>query len=149
MSLKEQISSDMKEAMKAKEAGKLKLGVIRMVRSAIRQTEIDNKVELDDQGVLTVSTKELKQRRDSLAEFEKGSRADLVEKTQQEIAVLMAYLPEQLSEEEVRKLVNEAVQESGAAGPKDMGKVMKILMPKVKGKADGKMVNELVKQALG
>ena len=148
MTLKEQLMADMKDAMKAKEDGKLRLGVIRMVRSAIRQKEIDGHLDLDDNGVSDVIAKELKQRKDSLAEFEKGGRADLIEKTQAEIQVLLSYLPEQLSEEEIQKLVAAAIEESGAKTPKDMGKVMAILMPKVKGKADGKLVNETVKKAL-
>ena len=148
MTLKEQLMADMKDAMKAKDDGKLRLGVIRMVRSAIRQKEIDGHLDLDDNGVSDVIAKELKQRKDSLAEFEKGGRADLIEKTQAEIQVLLSYLPEQLSEEEIQKLVAAAIEESGAKTPKDMGKVMAILMPKVKGKADGKLVNETVKKAL-
>ncbi len=149
MALKDQITNDMKAAMKEKEAGKLKLGVIRMVRSAIRQKEIDEKIELDDQGVEAVISKELKQRKDSLAEFEKGGREDLVEKTKEEIKILLSYLPEQLSEDQLKNIIADAVKESGASSPKDMGKVMKLLMPKTKGKADGKLVSDLVKQALG
>ena len=149
MALKEQLAEDMKAAMKAKEDGKLRLGVIRMVRSAVRQAEIDGKKELDDDGVSAVIGKELKQRKDSLEEFKKGGREDLVSKTEEEIQVLLAYLPKQLTEDEIRELVKAAVEESGATGPKDMGKVMKILMPKTKGKADGKLVNTIVKELLG
>ena len=149
MALKEQLTEDMKTAMKAKEEGKLRLGVIRMVRSAVRQAEIDGKKELDDDGVAAVISKELKQRKDSLEEFKKGGRDDLVEKTEEEIKVLLAYLPEQLDEDEIRSLVKAAIEETGAASPKDMGKVMKALMPKTKGKADGKLVNNIVKEMLG
>lgn len=149
MALKEQLTEDMKTAMKAKEEGKLRLGVIRMVRSAVRQAEIDGKKELDDDGVASVISKELKQRKDSLEEFKKGGRDDLVEKTEEEIKVLLAYLPEQLDEGEIRSLVKAAIEETGAASPKDMGKVMKALMPKTKGKADGKLVNNIVKEMLG
>ena len=149
MALKEQLAEDMKAAMKAKEEGKLRLGVIRMVRSAVRQTEIDGKKELDDDGVAAVIGKELKQRKDSLEEFKKGGRDDLVAKTEEEIQVLLAYLPKQLTEDEIRDLVKAAMEETGAAGPKDMGKVMKALMPKTKGKADGKLVNTIVKELLG
>ena len=149
MALKEQLAEDMKAAMKAKEEGKLRLGVIRMVRSAVRQTEIDGKKELDDDGVAAVIGKELKQRKDSLEEFKKGGRNDLVAKTEEEIQVLLAYLPKQLTEDEIRDLVKAAMEETGAAGPKDMGKVMKALMPKTKGKADGKLVNTIVKELLG
>ena len=146
MSLKDSISEDMKAAMKAHE--KDRLAVIRMVRSAIRQTEIDGKKDLDDEGVIAVISKELKMRKDSLEEFRKGGRDDLVEKTQAEIDVLLPYLPEQLSEDEVKALVKEAVEQTGAASVKDMGKVMGVLMPKVKGRADGKMVNSIVKGML-
>ena len=146
MSLKEQLANDMKEAMKAKE--KERLAVIRMVRGAIKQQEIDNKVELDDEAVIAVISKEVKMRKDSIADFEKGGRADLVAQNEAEIAFLMPYLPQQLSEDEVRALVKEAVEKTGASSPKDMGKVMGALMPKVKGRADGKMVNTLVKEAL-
>ncbi|MBO6204983.1 MAG: GatB/YqeY domain-containing protein [Selenomonas sp.] len=146
MSLKEQLTADMKEAMKNKE--KERLAVIRMVRGAIRQQEIDGQKELGEEDVIAVISKEVKMRRDSIEEFQKGGREDLVEKTQAEIDVLMPYLPAQLSEDEVRELVKAAVEQTGAATPKDMGKVMGVLMPKVKGRADGKMVNTIVKSFL-
>ncbi|BAL83892.1 hypothetical protein SELR_21840 [Selenomonas ruminantium subsp. lactilytica TAM6421] len=146
MSLKEQLTADMKEAMKNKE--KDRLAVIRMVRGAIRQQEIDGQKELGEDDVIAVISKEVKMRRDSIEEFQKGGREDLVEKTQAEIDVLMPYLPAQLSEEEVKELVKAAVEQTGAATPKDMGKVMGVLMPKVKGRADGKMVNNIVKSFL-
>ena len=141
MSLKEQLTEDMKTAMKAKEEGKQRLAVIRMVRSAIRQQEIDGngKQALDDEGVIAIISKEVKMRKDSLEEFKKGDRQDLVAQTEAEIAVLMPYLPQQLSEEEIRTFVKEAVEKSGASSQKDMGKVMGLLMPKVKGRADGKL----------
>lgn len=146
MSLKEQLAADMKEAMKAHE--KERLAVIRMVRGAVKQQEIDGKTELDDNGVIAVISKEVKMRRDSMEEFKKGNRQDLVDKTQAEIDVLMPYLPAQLSEDEVRELVKAAVEQTGATTAKDMGKVMGVLMPKVKGRADGKMVNTIVKSFL-
>lgn len=146
MSLKEQLAADMKEAMKAHE--KERLAVIRMVRGAVKQQEIDGKTELDDNGVIAVISKEVKMRRDSMEEFKKGNRQDLVDKTQAEIDVLMPYLPAQLSEDEVRELVKAAVEQTGAQTAKDMGKVMGVLMPKVKGRADGKMVNTIVKSFL-
>ena len=146
MSLKEQLTADMKEAMKNKE--KERLAVIRMVRGAIRQQEIDGQKELGEEDVIAVISKEVKMRRDSIEEFQKGGREDLVEKTQAEIDVLLPYLPAQLSEDEVRDLVKAAVEQTGAATPKDMGKVMGVLMPKVKGRADGKMVNTIVKSFL-
>ena len=146
MSLKEQLTNDMKEAMKAHD--KDRLAVIRMVRGAVRQQEIDSRKELGDEDVLAVLSKEVKMRRDSIEEFRKGGREDLVEKTEAEIAVLMPYLPAQLSEEEIRGLVQAAVAQTGAASPKDMGKVMGVLMPKVKGRADGKTVNAIVRSML-
>ena len=148
MSLKDKLTADMKDAMKAREAGKLRLSVIRLVRGAIRQQEIDGQKELSDEDVLGVISKEVKQRRDSIEDFKKGGRDDLVAEAEAEIAVLMEYLPQQLSEDEVRSFVKEAIAASGAASPKDMGKVMKEFMPKVKGRADGKLVNGIVKELL-
>lgn len=148
MSLKEQLTEDMKQAMKDREAGKQRLSVIRMVRAAIKKVEIDTKTELAEDGVLDIIAKEVKMRRDSLEEFKKGGREDLVAQTEQEIAILTPYLPEQLSEEAIRALVTEAIAESGASGPKEMGKVMAVLMPKVKGRADGKLVNTIVRELL-
>lgn len=146
MSLKDQLANDMKEAMKAHE--KDRLAVIRMVRGAIKQKEIDGKTELDDAAVLDVISKEVKMRKDSIDEFTKGGRQDLVDKTQAEIEVLLPYLPEQLSEDAIRELVKAAVEKTGASTAKDMGKVMGVLMPQVKGKADGKLVNTIVKSFL-
>lgn len=146
MSLKEQLTNDMKEAMKNHE--KDRLAVIRMVRGAIRQQEIDGQKELGDEDIIAVLSKEVKMRKDSMEEFKKGGREDLVEKTQAEIDVLMPYLPAQLSEEEVRELVKAAVEQTGAVTAKDMGKVMGVLMPKVKGRADGKRVNTIVRSFL-
>jgi Uncharacterized conserved protein len=148
MSIKDKLVEDMKQAMRAKEAGKLRLSVIRMVRASIKNVEIDSKKELGDEGVLDVLAKEVKMRRDSLEEFKKGNRPDLVAALEQEIAILMGYLPAQLSDVEIRVLVTEAVAKTGAAGPKDMGKVMAALMPQVKGRADGKIVSTMVKDAL-
>jgi len=148
MSLKEKLTADMKEAMKAREEGRQRLGVIRMVRGAIRQQEIDGQKELDDDAVLAVISKEVKQRRDSIEEFKKGGREDLVAQNEADIAVLMAYLPQQMAEGEIRKLVQDAITATGASSPKEMGKVMKELMPKVKGRADGKLVNQIVRELL-
>lgn len=148
MALKDKLTEDMKQAMKDKEAGKLRLSVIRMVRASIKNVEIDRKKELIDDEVLDILTKEVKMRRDAMEEFQKGNRPDLVESLEQEIVILMKYLPEQLSEAEVRVLVAQAVEQTQAASPKDMGKVMAALMPKVKGRADGKLVNNVVKEVL-
>ena len=147
MSLKDQLLQDMKEAMKAKEAGKTQLSVIRMVRSSIRNTEIDGKYVLDDAGVGVVIAKEMKQRKESLAEFEKAGRSDLIEQTQAEIAVLEKYMPKQLTPEEVAQIVRNAISGQDVASLK-MGDVMKLVMPQVKGKADGKLVSQTVKEIL-
>ena len=148
MSLKDKLTEDMKLAMKAKEAGKLRLSVIRMVRANIKYAEIELKKDLNDEQVLDVLSKEVKMRRDSIEEFAKGNRSDLVENLHREIEVLMHYLPEQLSEAEIRSLVKDAVTKAGASTAKEMGKVMGILMPSVKGKADGKLVNTIVREML-
>ncbi len=146
MSLMEQLTADMKEAMKKGE--KERLSVIRLVRGAVRQAEIDGKKTLTDDEVIAVIGKEVKMRRDSIEEFARGGRTDLVKKTQAEIAVLMPYLPKQLSTDEVKKIVADVIAAVGASTAKDMGKVMGALMPRVKGRADGKLVNEIVRSLL-
>ena len=148
MSIKDLLTEDMKQAMKDKESGKLRLSVIRMARANIKNIDIDEKRELNDDEVLAVLVKEVKMRQDSLEEFAKAGRDELVEQAKQEIAILRKYLPEQLSDEELRALVEEAVAETGAAGPKDMGKVMAALMPKTRGRADGKRINTMVRELL-
>lgn len=146
MSLSERLNEDMKQAMKSQD--KFKLSVIRMVRAAIKNIEIDTKRTLDDNEVLDVLNREIKQRKDSLQEFEKAGRDDLAETVKAEIAILSDYMPQQLSEEEVKAIVQQTIQETGASSKADMGKVMGALMPKVKGRADGKLVNQLVQQLL-
>ncbi|PWK08402.1 GatB/YqeY domain-containing protein [Tumebacillus permanentifrigoris] len=146
MSLTERLTIDMKQAMKDKD--KVRLSVIRMVRTAMKNLEIDAKRELSDEDVITIMNRELKQRRDSLQAFISGGRQDLVEDANAEIQVLISYLPEQLSEDEVRAIVKDCIAETGATGKSDMGKVMSALMPKVKGRADGKLVNQVVSQEL-
>ncbi|OXM86112.1 GatB/YqeY domain-containing protein [Paenibacillus rigui] len=146
MSLSERLNEDMKLAMKSQD--KFKLSVIRMVRAAIKNIEIDQRKTLDDQEVLDVLNREVKQRKDSLQEFEKAGRDDLAETVKAEIVILMEYLPQQLSEEEVKAIVSQTIQEVGASSKADMGKVMSALMPKVKGRADGKIVNQAVQQLL-
>jgi uncharacterized protein YqeY len=146
MSLNERLNEDMKLAMKSH--SKFKLSVIRMVRAAIKNIEIDQRKPLDDQEVLDVLSREIKQRRDSLQEFEKAGREDLVETVKAEIEILIEYLPQQLTEEEVKSIVQQTIQEVGASSKADMGKVMSALMPKVKGRADGKIVNQAVQQLL-
>ncbi|WP_025028212.1 GatB/YqeY domain-containing protein [Caldalkalibacillus mannanilyticus] len=146
MSLLELLNSDMKQAMKDKE--KKKLSVIRMLKSSLQNEQINLGRELTEDEMLTVLTREMKQRRDSLQEFQKADRDDLADGVQEEINVLTKYMPQQLSEDEIRQLVAETIAQVGASSKADMGKVMGALMPKVKGKADGALVNKLVQQLL-
>lgn len=146
MSLKAQINDDMKAAMRARESERL--GTIRLLLAAIKQREVDERVELDDAGVLAVVEKMLKQRKDSISQFEQAGRNDLVEKEQAEVEVLKVYMPAALSEAEVAAEVQKAVAESGAAGPQDMGKVMGLLKARLAGRADMTAVSGLVKAAL-
>lgn len=148
MSIKDLLTEDMKQAMKDKESGKLRLSVIRMARANIKNIEIDEKRELNDDEVLAVLMKEVKMRQDSLEEFTKAGRDELAEQAKQEIAILRKYLPEQLGDDELRALVQEAIDETGAASQKDMGKVMAAVMPKTKGRADGKRINAMVRELL-
>ncbi|WP_042345817.1 GatB/YqeY domain-containing protein [Bacillus massiliigorillae] len=147
MSLLERLNTDMKQAMKNKE--KDKLSVIRMVKSSLQNEAIKlGNAELTEAEELTVLSRELKQRKDSLQEFSNAGRDDLVEKIQTEIKYVEAYMPQQFSEAEVSEIVKETIQSVGATSKADMGKVMGALMPKVKGKADGSLVNKLVQQHL-
>jgi uncharacterized protein len=147
VTLKERLNQDMKQSLKAHDAARL--SAIRMIISAVRNKEIDSRKDMDDEGVLSVLSTSAKQRRESIEQYEKAGRQDLVDKEKAELEVIMSYMPQQMGREEIEALVKEAIAESGAAGPNDMGKVMKVLMPKVKGRADGKLVNEVVKAALG
>ena len=147
MSLKEELWQDMKCAMKKNEAGKTELSVIRSVRSAVRNAEIDGKCELDDVGVGSVIAKEMKQRKESLEDFVKGGRADLAAQAKAEMAVLEKYMPRQLSKEEVEAVVRNVVAGMAAEHLK-MGDVMKAVMPQVQGKADGKVVSAAVREIL-
>ena len=149
MSLKERLVEDMKVAMKAKEEGKVRLSVIRMARAAIKNAEIEKQMEFNDAQVIEVLAKEVKQRRDAIVEFSKANRPDKVKALEEEISVLMEYLPQQLSEGEIRQLAQEIIAEVGAQGPKDLGKVMGKITPKTKGRADGKLVNQIVRELLG
>lgn len=147
MSLLDRLNDDMKQAMKNKE--KEKLTTIRMVKSALQNEGIKLQQQpLSEEAELTVLTRELKQRKDSLLEFEKAGREDLVDKIKGEITVLEVYLPQQLSEEELTAVIKQAIADTGAASKADMGKVMGAVIPKVKGKADGSLVNKLVSQLL-
>ena len=142
----EKLEKDMIEAMKAKDM--FRLTVIRMVKGALKQEQIDHKKEINDELLIDVVNKQIKMRKDSITEFEKGNRTDLVEKTQKEIDILLKYLPEQLSQEEVEKIINEIFEEVKPEGMKDMGKVMGLAQGKLKGKADMKEVSTIIRNKL-
>ena len=147
MGLKEQIPEDLKNALRNKKT--LELSVLRMLQAALKNKEIDNKKEaLTDEVVISVVGAEIKKRRDAVREFEKVNRPDAADQEKAEIEILMKYMPQQMSEEEIRDVVKSAVEETRAESMKDIGKVMKALMPTVKGKADGSIVNKIVKEML-
>lgn len=146
MSMKIQISDDMKLAMRAKDMARL--GTIRLLLAAIKQREVDERIELDDVAVVAVIEKMLKQRRDSISQYQAASRQDLVDVEQAEVLVLQAYMPQQLGEPEIAGVVAECIAAVGAAGPQDMGKVMAVLKPKLAGRADMGKVSALLKAQL-
>ncbi|WP_293761012.1 GatB/YqeY domain-containing protein [uncultured Aquitalea sp.] len=146
MSLKARITEDMKSAMKAKETERL--AAIRLLLAALKQKEVDERIELDDAGVVSVIDKMLKQRRDSITQYEAAQRQDLADKEKAEMVVLMAYMPQQLSEAEIDELVAKAVTDSGAASMQDMGKVMGLLRPQLAGRADMGVVSARIKAKL-
>jgi len=146
MSLKDQITDDMKTAMRARETERL--GTIRLLLSAIKQRDVDERVTLDDAAITAVIDKMIKQRKDSISQFQTAGRDDLVAKEQAELVVLAAYMPEQMSDEAINAEIQAAVAATGAAGPQDMGKVMGVLKPKLAGRADMTAVSGLVKAAL-
>ena len=146
MQLRERVTEDVKLAMKGRETGRL--GTLRLLTAAMKQREVDERITLDDAGVVAVIEKMLKQRKDSVAQYEKAGRQDLADAEKREMAILQAYLPQQLTEAEVAAIVAEAVAATGAAGPSDMGKVMAIVKPKLAGRADMGRVSALVKAKL-
>ncbi|WP_274363255.1 GatB/YqeY domain-containing protein [Paenibacillus thermotolerans] len=146
MNLSERLNEDMKQAMKS--GDKFALGVIRMIRSSIKNVEIDQRRTLNDDEVMDILNREIKQRRDALQEFEKAGRDDLAENAKAEVEVIQRYMPQPLTEQELQSIVAETIQEVGASSKADMGKVMSALMPKVKGRADGRLVNETVQRLL-
>ena len=147
MSLKAQISEDMKTAMRAKDSARL--GTIRLLQAAIKQREVDERIELDDGNVIAVIEKMLKQRRDSIAAYESANRTDLADVEKFEVSVLQTYLPQQLTEDEVKEILEKVVAETGAAGIKDMSKVMAAIKPLVAGRADMGKISGLIKTRLG
>ncbi|WP_457679149.1 GatB/YqeY domain-containing protein [Thermovibrio sp.] len=146
MGLKERLKEEMKAALKAKD--KEKLSVIRMLQALIKNAEIEKRGELTDDEIISLLMKYAKQRRESIELYEKGGRQDLVEKEKRELEIVESYLPKQMSEEEIRELAKEVIKEVGASSPKDIGKVMQAIMPKVKGRANGSTVNKLVRELL-
>lgn len=146
MALKEKLMNDLKTAMKDKDI--IRKNTVQMVRSSVLQFEKDNRTELDDEGVLDVIARELKKRRDVLPEYEKSGRDDLINDMKREIEILLSYLPEQLTEEELEEIVAAAITEVGATSMRDMGKIMGVIMPRIKGRADGKIINAIVKAKL-
>lgn len=144
--LKERISADLRQAQKS--GDKARMTVLRLVRAGVKNAEIDKRAPLDDAGVIEVLSREAKQHRESITEFAKGKRQDLVDRNEEELAILMEYLPQQMSREEIQSLARQVMEQVGARGPADKGKVMGQLMPQVKGKADGKEVNEVVNALL-
>lgn len=144
--LKERLMADLKEAMKEKEI--LRKNVVQMIRAAVLQVEKDKQVELDDNQILEIIAKEAKKRKDSLADYEKSGRQDLIDQVNEEINIISEYLPKQLSKEEIASIVKEVIEETGAITIKDMGKVMKGAKEKIGAAADGKTINEVVRELL-
>lgn len=144
--MKEELLQDLKEAMKNKDT--LRKDTITMLRAAILQVEKDSQKTLNDDEICAIVAKEVKKRKESVKEYEDAGREDIANSLKQEVEILSKYLPEQLTEDEIEKLVVEAISESGATSPKDMGRVMSILRPKTAGKADGKLVSDIVKEKL-
>ena len=144
--LKEKLMADLKDAMKEKQI--LRKNVVQMIRAAILQVEKDKQIELDDNQIIEIIAKESKKRKDSLADYEKSGRQDLIEQVKQEIEIISEYLPKQLSKEEIIVIVKEVIEETGATTIKDMGKVMKGAKEKIGAAADGKAINEVVKELL-
>ena len=147
MSLQARILADMKEAMRAKDQTRLE--AVRLLRAAIQRREVDEQIELDDDGVLAIVQKMIKQGRDAIEQFERGNRSDLVDSETQALKVLEVYLPKQLDESEIQQLLEQAMSETGAASQRDMGKVMGWLKPRIQGRADMGSVSSAVKQRLG
>jgi uncharacterized protein YqeY len=145
--LRQRINDDVKEAMRARQ--KERLGTLRLILAAIKQKEVDERVEIDDPAVLTVLDKMARQHRDSIEQFRSAGRDDLVAKEQSELEIVAGYLPQPLSDEQVRELITAAISETGAASVKDMGRVMAVLKPRLQGRTDMGQASALVKAALG
>lgn len=146
MSLKDRFMADLKQAMKEKNT--MLKNTITMTRAAVKQIEVDQRIEMEDSGIIEIIAKQIKQKKGAIEEFEKGGRADLADEAREEIKILSAYLPEPLTTEELKAIIQKVVEETGAASVKDMGKVVSAVMPQVVGRADGKMISDMVKSLL-
>ena len=146
MSIKDKLKDDLKTAMLEKDT--TRKNVVRLIKAGVLQVEKDKKITLDDEGVLDVIAKQLKQRRDSLPDYEKSGRDDLIAQLKREMELLMEYLPTQLTHDELVEIVRDAIEETGASQIKDMGKIMAVVMPKTKGRADGKEINAIARELL-
>ena len=146
MSIKDKLMADLKDAMKSH--NKLRKDVITLIRSAIKQREVDERIELTDEDILTIISKQLKEKKSSIEDFKKGNREDLVKQTEDEMEILLEYLPKQLSQEDLKEIVKNAIDKENISSMKDIGKLMKAVMPQVKGKADGSAVNKIARELL-
>jgi uncharacterized protein YqeY len=146
MSLKDKLMEELKSSMKNKDT--VRKNTVTMVRAAIKQREVDERIELGDEDILEIISKQLKEKRMAIEEFRRGNRQDLVDLTDAEMDILLEYLPKQLTEDEVEQIVKETIQEIGATSLKEIGTIMKTVMPKVKGRADGNMINQAVRKIL-
>lgn len=147
MTLKEKIMNDLKKSMK--ERDEVKIRTLRMIIASIKNWEINNLKDIDDNSIISVLLKEAKKRKEAIEEYRKANREDLVKAEEEELKIIESYLPERMSEEEIKELVLKTIEEIKATSLKDLGKVMKAIMPKIKGKADGKLVNDMVRKILG
>lgn len=146
MSIKDKLMADLKDAMKSH--NKLRKDVITLIRSAIKQREVDERIELTDEDILTIISKQLKEKKSSIEDFKKGNREDLVKQTEDEMKILLEYLPKQLSQDDLKEIVKDAIDKENISSMKDIGKLMKAVMPQVKGKADGNAVNKIARELL-
>ncbi len=146
MSIKDKLMADLKDAMKSH--NKLRKDVITLIRSAIKQREVDERIELTDEDILTIISKQLKEKKSSIEDFKKGNREDLVKQTEDEMKILLEYLPKQLSQQDLKEIVKDAIDKENISSMKDIGKLMKAVMPQVKGKADGNAVNKIARELL-
>ena len=146
MSIKDKLMADLKDAMKSH--NKLRKDVITLIRSAIKQREVDERIELTDEDILTIISKQLKEKKSSIEDFKNGNREDLVKQTEDEMKILLEYLPKQLSQEDLKEIVKDAIDKENISSMKDIGKLMKAVMPQVKGKADGNAVNKIARELL-